>query len=712
MIPNSNSREVTTNGSVASAAFGISLKDSAHIMTILRDTLYSDKILAVLREYGSNAWDAHRDAGKHDVPIVVTLPTRSSPTLTIRDYGKGLSREDIFNVYTQYGSSTKRDSNTAVGMLGIGSKSGFAYADSFTVVSYHNGTRSTYVAALDSSEKGTVDLLDEGPCGEETGIMIQLAVALADITEFHTKACALYKYFDPRPSVNIQLPELPKDQTALKSGIIYHGQSNDLSGWVAIMGCVPYRINLSQVSNHGTGLPSFVHKLTGALRFSIGEVDINASREELKYSNATKDAIIKKLDDLTTEYVQTKLKEFGAKNLSPWDLRRQVQVLAEFKKFLPKHIVAKAEYRVNLYTFKQKTFKIYSDKHTETTSIIPSADCRLIIKDDNRSLKGFAINQYTDHVVRREWKNLTDDELKEKKDAGKDKPSWAEFEKEFEDFLIAVDIKGITVLRTSQMPWITHRRPPANVNIKHKKRVFVFAPKTYKTFRTPFSDFWDADDRVPTDDDVYVNIEGFRPANSEYRKTLVEAFADDARICGILKEKIPAIYGYKINQAQAEGTQQIDARKGMQYDAWRKSLFDRLIKCADFLKIWEFMQWFNEYGNDYSYYGSQANKKIIDTAKRELGSNHQITVFVCNKMKFCEEYTKLYQRDYYNILNKMIELYPKELDRQKSQAVITNVSLSERYKLFSIPEISLSELTGEHASKWIHYIQMIDKGNP
>lgn len=29
-------------------------------MTILRDTLYSDKVLAVIREYSANAWDAAR----------------------------------------------------------------------------------------------------------------------------------------------------------------------------------------------------------------------------------------------------------------------------------------------------------------------------------------------------------------------------------------------------------------------------------------------------------------------------------------------------------------------------------------------------------------------------------------------------------------------------------------------------------------------------
>lgn len=55
--------------------FDISQEDTVHI---LRSTLYSDKIAAVVREYSANAWDAHREVGKADVPIQVTLPTAES----------------------------------------------------------------------------------------------------------------------------------------------------------------------------------------------------------------------------------------------------------------------------------------------------------------------------------------------------------------------------------------------------------------------------------------------------------------------------------------------------------------------------------------------------------------------------------------------------------------------------------------------------------
>ena len=60
MIPVQTQRSVETSPTVASASFGISQNDVAHILTMLRDTLYSDRVLAVLREYAANAWDVHR----------------------------------------------------------------------------------------------------------------------------------------------------------------------------------------------------------------------------------------------------------------------------------------------------------------------------------------------------------------------------------------------------------------------------------------------------------------------------------------------------------------------------------------------------------------------------------------------------------------------------------------------------------------------------
>ena len=99
MKPTTNTQTVKTQGVQSSVSFGIKQSGFAHIFNVLRNQLYSDKVLAVVREYSCNAVDAHVAAGKPDTPIKVTLPNRLNPNLLIRDYGDALSDEDIKNIY-------------------------------------------------------------------------------------------------------------------------------------------------------------------------------------------------------------------------------------------------------------------------------------------------------------------------------------------------------------------------------------------------------------------------------------------------------------------------------------------------------------------------------------------------------------------------------------------------------------------------------------
>lgn len=55
------------------ADFGIQDEDLSHIMGILRSQIYTDKLLAVIREYSTNARDANIEAGNGS-PIDITLP--------------------------------------------------------------------------------------------------------------------------------------------------------------------------------------------------------------------------------------------------------------------------------------------------------------------------------------------------------------------------------------------------------------------------------------------------------------------------------------------------------------------------------------------------------------------------------------------------------------------------------------------------------------
>ena len=106
MITKLNQTSLEQSEDFKSYAFGIKKEGISHIFNVLRNQLYSDKILAVIREYSCNAVDAHIDIGKNETPILVTLPSKLSLEFKVRDFGRGLSETEIAQVYAMYGEST------------------------------------------------------------------------------------------------------------------------------------------------------------------------------------------------------------------------------------------------------------------------------------------------------------------------------------------------------------------------------------------------------------------------------------------------------------------------------------------------------------------------------------------------------------------------------------------------------------------------------
>lgn len=104
MILDTEARTVEARGVISSAAYGFSEGDESHIFSILRDKLYSNKVLAVIREYSTNALDAHVLVGRSDLPVYVRVPAADGePNFIVRDYGPGLAEDDVYRIYVKYG---------------------------------------------------------------------------------------------------------------------------------------------------------------------------------------------------------------------------------------------------------------------------------------------------------------------------------------------------------------------------------------------------------------------------------------------------------------------------------------------------------------------------------------------------------------------------------------------------------------------------------
>lgn len=299
-------------------AMGIRAEDMEHIMEVLAG-LYKNRLLAMIREYSCNAWDAHIEAAC-SLPIEVTLPSSFNPTLTIRDYGLGLDAEGIREVYSQYGRSTKRGTNDQVGMLGLGSKSALSYTNQFTVVSVKDGRRLTVLVAVDEDGRGSMQIIGprEGePTDDANGTEVQVAIRREDIQRAEREAADFFAYWT-RGTVLVNGKEPARFEGFKVSDdlfIVKDGESK------VVMGGVPYPHNID-VGAHNVNVVAFV---------PIGSVKPVPSREALKDTQLTKDTLAKIKRDFA-KAVQGAIQREVDACASPADA---VRTIIEWRQYVP-----------------------------------------------------------------------------------------------------------------------------------------------------------------------------------------------------------------------------------------------------------------------------------------------------------------------------------------------------------------------------------------
>ena len=278
-----------------------SIKTSAFAFDILSDKLYSNKVLAVVREYLTNALDAQKANGVVK-PLEITLPNDSVLTgitpWEVRDYGTGLTEDQIHQFYCVYFSSSKQESNDFTGMLGLGCKAGFAYTNTFTVTSWINGTESKYVLF---KEDGTpkISKLYSKPSDEPTGLKVSIQVERKDIREFRETTAQVLSYF-PEDFI----PEPFKRYEPAFECKRYFIQKSGFAG--ILMGNVFYPVNRHD-------LELYFHKNI-VLKLPIGTVPILPSREGISMDSDTKEFLKKEFLDVSNKinnYEKNKTKKWG-----------------------------------------------------------------------------------------------------------------------------------------------------------------------------------------------------------------------------------------------------------------------------------------------------------------------------------------------------------------------------------------------------------------
>lgn len=283
---------VLRSGDIQKNTVGIDKDNINFITSLLTTKLYSKPIQSFFREIVANAWDSQVEAGNADTPILISIDIRKeSGTISIRDYGTGLSPERFDNIYRFIGSSTKRESNDYIGMMGIGRFVPLSLSNSCQIKSYYNGVCYSYLMYKDGNSIN-IDLLDKHNTEYENGLEVSVDINVTySIIQDIIEGLRHLIYF-PQLYVNVKSDyyELNSFVDNFNNREIHEYEnfkinSIPVNGLMFLMGNILY--NCEETCYLFKHIPKI------AIKCDIGSVDVTPNREALQYSNRTKEYINK-----------------------------------------------------------------------------------------------------------------------------------------------------------------------------------------------------------------------------------------------------------------------------------------------------------------------------------------------------------------------------------------------------------------------------------
>ena len=560
MIVNKKDRSEVSSNVKDSVFFGIKKEGFSHIFNVLRNQLYSDKELAVVREYSANAYDAHVQKGISDRPFEVNLPSRLDPFFKVRDFGSGLTHDEVHDIYANYGESTKRCSNDYIGQLGLGSKSAFAYTDTFNITSIVDGKKNVYCAFIDESDLGKITLLESVDTDEEDGIEISVPVSQDDVDTFLNRAERVFRYYETRPKVFGQTIEYG-ERVMILEGDDWRITNDSNGSVVAIMGNIGYPIDGYALDEYDSDILNL-----GGLQidFEIGELEMSASREALQYTELTKKSIGKKFKRIKKEIIEKVSENFGECK-TVWDAKTLWYKLFDMTSELYRlrHIVSK-DIKINnhkiegsQYYFEGEDASVYTVGKTQRSRNYKTEkdhriECRpntILIENDlgnNRGLLGRILPLVLEKQLKPYVFTFSD---KKSRDKYKDfDPTDIKKLSDFPKISLKELSKKHSGIAGTTSSYATSGGSDGIINTKHTTKIFSLDSKASSGWRTKASDYWnEAEVDFDNDSGVYVILDRFKMMDSQsgFDDNDGGYFRNIESLFGTLDLDTPKIYGIK-----------------------------------------------------------------------------------------------------------------------------------------------------------------------
>ena len=279
-----------------SIGMSLDMESAQVLMQMLSKNLYSDAVGSTIRECASNALDSHRRAGV-DKPIVVSFRVNHETNnyeFSVEDFGTGLNDDDVRNIISKYGKSTKRNSANELGMMGLGFKAPLAYCSSFYFTCRKDGMERKYMM-YEGEDVNTIDLLYEKPTTEGNGVKVIVPVNYYDRHDFIEKTSEQLAYFE---NVYFDLDGFDNNFSIIRAE---HFQFSPLAKDNRLHICldnVYYPLEFDKLGINRIDFPV-------ALRFSLTDgIFPTPNRESIRYTKEAKAIILKKIEAVANYFIE------------------------------------------------------------------------------------------------------------------------------------------------------------------------------------------------------------------------------------------------------------------------------------------------------------------------------------------------------------------------------------------------------------------------
>lgn len=309
IVNNQVSHEAEYIGDIQENRVGIDKANIDFITTLLTSNLYSKPFESFLRETIANAYDSHLEAGT-DKNIILLFESKDeySYTVSIRDYGTGVSPERFEKIYRNIGSSTKRESNDFIGMFGIGRFSALSCADTANITSYYNGKKYSYIMYKNGNSLN-IDKLSEVEGDYPNGLEVSI----------QTKQNS---YYDWNTTIN-QLCLFDKLYIACKGECCFRlrvaaenfnnrkvRNYNNTFSTCDILSSSRLYYRVGNILYEADSEHTYINTKGLIINIPIGTVDITPSRENLQYTEFTNKTLREKSNEVKALLQDTATKAF------------------------------------------------------------------------------------------------------------------------------------------------------------------------------------------------------------------------------------------------------------------------------------------------------------------------------------------------------------------------------------------------------------------